>query len=161
MSGGVYVKVIKMIKEIFGNRHNEKNVIISATHTRGGPGGYFKTYALNIFAGMTFHEGNFNKIVSGIFDAIVTAHNRLAPGRVYFNSGTLPRAKFRRLYRQRSEEAYYLNRDVYDFLPPDGTPEDANSTLARLAFVRDNGVEIGMYNWTASSPHARGNTACA
>ena len=157
MSGGVYVKVINMLKEKFGGIYNEKNVIVSATHTHSGPGGYFKTYALNIFAGMTFHEGNFNKIANGIFNAIVMAHNRLAPGKVMVNSGTFSRAKFQRVNRQRSEEAYYLNRDLYDFLSPDGTPEDANASLTQLKFIRNDGSEIGIYNWTPVHPNVSGS----
>jgi neutral ceramidase len=157
MSGGVYVKVIKMLKEKFGARYNEKNVIVSATHTHSGPGGYFKTYALNIFAGMTFHEGNFNKIADGVFKAVVMAHNRLAPGKVTVSSGKFSQAKFQRMNRQRSEEAYYLNRDVDDFLGSDGTPEDANSTLTQLKFVRDDGIVIGIYNWTPVHPNVSGS----
>jgi neutral ceramidase len=157
MSGGVYVKVIKMLKEKFNNLYNEKNVVISATHTHSGPGGYFKTYALNIFAGMTFHEGNFNKIVNGIFNSIVMAHNRLAPGKVIVNSGKFSPEKFQRVNRQRSEEAYYLNGDVDDFLRPDGMPEDTNLTITQLKFIKEDGGEIGMYNWTPIHPNVSGS----
>lgn len=157
MSIGVYINVIKMLKEKFGGTYSEKNVIISATHTHSGPGGYFKTYALNIFAGMTFHEGNFNKISSGIFNSIVMAHNRLTHGKVIIKTGEFSAEKFNRVNRNRSEEAYYLNRDVNDFLRPDGKPDDANRTMTQFKFVKNDGTAIGVYNWTPVHPNVSGS----
>lgn len=157
MSGGVYVDVLKRLKEKYGLLYNEKNVIISATHTHSGPGGYFKTYALNIFAGMTFHDGNFKKISDGIFNAIVMAHERLSPGRVTVNSGEFSWKASERVNRQRSEPAYVLNRDINDYLLPDGQADNTNRTITQFKFIKEDGTVIGMYNWSPVHPNVSGS----
>lgn len=157
MSIGVYVKVLKMLKDRYGDLYNEKNIIMSATHTHSGPGGYFKTYALNIFAGMTFHQGNFNKIAAGIYNAIVMAHSRLASGRVYVASGEFPWEKSKRLNRNRSAVAYELNRDAGAYLRPDGSHDDTNRTMTQLRFVKDDGTAIGVYHWAPIHPNVSGS----
>ncbi len=157
MSTGVYVDVLNKLKDEFGSRYTEKNVVLSATHTHSGPGGYFRTYALNIFAGMTFHQGNYDTIIEGVYDAIVMAHNNLSPGRVYFNHDEFSPERFKRLSRQRSEEAYVLNRDTDDYLLPDGTFDDTNRQMHQLKLIDADGTEIGMYNWAPIHPNVSGS----
>ncbi len=157
MSSGVYAEVIDRLKKKYGDVYNEKNVAISATHTHSGPGGYFRTYALNIFAGMTFHQGNFDTIVDGVYEAIAKAHENLQPGRVFFNSGEFSPDRFKRISRQRSEEAYVLNRDAEEYLLPNGDLDDTNRTLSQLRLVSHDGTEIGMYNWAPIHPNVSGS----
>lgn len=157
MSVGVYVQVLKMLRAKYGDMYNEKNIIMSATHTHSGPGGYFKTYALNIFAGLTFHDGNFKKIAAGIFNSIVMAHDRLASGKVFISSGEFPWEKSERINRNRSAVAYALNRDADDYLRPDGQPDNANRTMTQFRFVRDDGTAVGMYHWAPIHPNVSGS----
>jgi neutral ceramidase len=157
MSSGIYVDVIKKLRKSYGARYTEKNVVISATHTHSGPGGYFRTYALNIFAGMTFHQKNYDTIVEGICDSIAMAHESLAPGRILYNRGEFSPERFKRLSRQRSPEAYTLNRDIDDYLLPDGSHDDANREMLQLKFVRFDEKTIGMYNWAPIHPNVSGS----
>jgi len=78
VSSGVYVEVIKKLKENFGDIYTEKNVLIGATHTHSAPGGFYRTYLLDVFAGLGFNKANFDAMVNGIYGAIVKAHNNLA-----------------------------------------------------------------------------------
>ncbi|PKL39966.1 MAG: hypothetical protein CVV44_07030 [Spirochaetae bacterium HGW-Spirochaetae-1] len=165
MDSGILIHVLDRLKDRYGNLYNEKNIVMSATHTHSGPGGYFKTYALNIFAGMTFHEGNFNAIVNGACEAIVKAHNSLVPGKILLNSGlfspkinTGPQFSPRtRISRNRSPEAYNLNRDRDQYLLPDGSLDDTNRELTQLKFVNEEGSDIGLYHWTPVHPNMSGS----
>ncbi|MBI9087854.1 MAG: neutral/alkaline non-lysosomal ceramidase N-terminal domain-containing protein [Desulfobacterium sp.] len=157
MSDGVYATVINKLRNRFGNLYTEANVVISATHTHSGPGGYFKTYALNIFAGMTFHEDNFDTIVQGIYASIVQAHGNLTPGEIRINSGFFSPEKGTRINRQRSPEAYVLNRDAPDYLLASGAFDDTNRKMTQLKLVAGDGTPMGMYNWTPVHPNVSGS----
>jgi neutral ceramidase len=50
-----------------------QNVLITSTHTHSGPGG-FSWYTLYDITSLGWHESNVNTIVSGIVNAILTAH---------------------------------------------------------------------------------------
>ncbi|MDJ0766689.1 MAG: neutral/alkaline non-lysosomal ceramidase N-terminal domain-containing protein [Myxococcota bacterium] len=157
MSAGVYVHVIKKLKETYGDLYTEKNVMASASHTHSGPGGYFKTYALNIFVGMTYHEDNFNTIVNGIYRSIVSAHENLEPGRVYMSSAEFSAEKFDRVNFQRSNQAYVLNRDKGDYTLPNGTLDNTSRTLTQFKFITETGRPIGAYHWAPIHPNVSGN----
>ena len=170
-SAGVYAAVINRLKAKYGDLYTEANVNIAATHTHAAPGGYFKTYMLNALAGLTYYDDYFHKIVNGIVDSIDTAHNSLSPGRVFLNSGEFSfeqntSGQYSPNYRvnqNRSPEAYYLNKDIEDYLLPDGgiNPDngsrydDTNRQLVQLKFVK-NDRAIGIYNWTPVHPHVSG-----
>ncbi|MCP3921921.1 MAG: neutral/alkaline ceramidase [Desulfobacterales bacterium] len=155
MSTGVYVEVIKKLKVKFGEKYTEKNVTMSATHTHSGAGGYFKTYALNLLVGGTFHQDNYDTIIKGIFDSIVMAHNNLKDGKLYLNSGEFSYEKHKRISRNRSHEAYQLNRDANQYLLPNGEKDDTNRTLSQLNFLVDS-KSIGIYNWLPNHPNIGG-----
>ena len=165
LSTGVYVHVIKKLKEKYNDLYTEKNIILSATHTHSGPGGFFKTFALNLFVGLTFNEDNFNTIVNGIYNSIVRAHESLAPGRVFINSGKFsaeenPTSEFStsyRINRQRSKEAYELNRDADQYLLPNGKLDDTNRELTQLKFIRGDGKVVGIYHFAPVHPNVSGN----
>ena len=55
------------------------NVLLSATHTHGGPGGY-SHYALYNLTMLGFDPQNFEAIVDGIVQSIVRAHDQPGPG---------------------------------------------------------------------------------
>ncbi len=157
ISTGVYVEVIKKLKEEFGDLYTEKNVVVSATHTHAAPGGFFRTYLLNIFAGLGFSKDNFNAVINGVFQAIVKAHNNLAPGRIVLSSGQAPYELGERLNYNRSPQAYYLNRDVEDYKLPNGEYDDTHRTITQLRFIREDSTEIGAYHWIPVHPNISGS----
>ncbi|MCK4890102.1 MAG: neutral/alkaline non-lysosomal ceramidase N-terminal domain-containing protein, partial [Candidatus Aminicenantes bacterium] len=69
----VSLAVLKKLKDEFGDLYNKDNVILTATHTHSGPGGYshYFLYNLSITAS---DEQNFKAITDGIFQSIRKAH---------------------------------------------------------------------------------------
>lgn len=157
LSSGVHYYVIKKLKETFGDLYTEKNVVLSATHTHSAPGAHFKTYLLNTFAGMGFSKANFDAQVNGIYESIVKAHNNMGPAKIVYNSGEFPYEKGKRLNRNRSPDAYYLNYDIDKYMRPDGSYEDTNRSLEQLKFIREDGTEIGVYHWLPHHPNISGS----
>lgn len=58
-------QVVKNVKERYPGIYDEKNLLISATHTHSGPGGFLQ-YVLYIMTTQGFIKQNFEAIVSGI-----------------------------------------------------------------------------------------------
>ena len=55
------------------------NVILSATHTHSGQGGY-SHYTLYNLTVLGYNKPNFDVIVDGIAKSIIKAHDNLRPG---------------------------------------------------------------------------------
>ena len=66
---GVQQAVLRQLQARYGSLYSAENVILSATHTHGGPGG-FSHYALYNFTTYGFNPRTFDAIVSGIVAAI-------------------------------------------------------------------------------------------
>ncbi|MDY6864127.1 MAG: neutral/alkaline non-lysosomal ceramidase N-terminal domain-containing protein, partial [Thermodesulfobacteriota bacterium] len=101
---------------------------------------------------------NFHTIVNGIIESIKRAHKNLSEGNLYLNSGFSSNKPGERYGRNRSIEAYYLNPkdEIEKYKTEDGEYDVTNRRMTVLKFVRDNGTEIGMYNWAAVHPHVSG-----
>jgi neutral ceramidase len=133
---------------VLGAFYDEKNVLISATHTHSGPGGYshYDLYNLSVLG---FVEQNFTVITSGIVESIRRAHAGLTPGRILINRGRLEDCGW-----NASEEAYERNpaeeRDAW------GESTDRTMTLLRLETTE--GGPLGMLNWFPVHPTNLGNT---
>ncbi len=136
--------VLKKLNKHFKNTpydgvYTEKNVLISATHTHSGPGGYSYYHAYNI--SMNGFKGlNFDYIVEGIFQSIIKAHENRVPGKILMAKGEVEDCG-----GNRSVKAYDNNpkeeRELY------GSNIDKEMTL--LKFVNNNGDPIGSINWFA------------
>ncbi|QRK12117.1 neutral/alkaline ceramidase [Archangium violaceum] len=136
---GVKQRVVERLRATYGSLYSDDNVLLSATHTHSGPGGY-SHYALYNLSTFGFEPGNFDIIVEGIYQSIVRAHEHLGPGRITLAAGDLLDAS-----RNRSPEAYRLN-------PPEERARYAHDTDKRmtlLRFTRESGVEVGLLNWFA------------
>ncbi len=136
---GVKQKVIEKLRERFGAQYSDENVLLSASHTHSGPGGY-SHYHLYRLINLGFSEQNFDGVVNGIVKAITAAHDSARPGRVRFNRGTLLGSS-----RNRSIEAYRLN-------PADERAryaEETDKEMTLLRFESENGEPIGSLNWFA------------
>ena len=137
--------VLEKLQQTYGELYTKDNVMLTATHTHSGPGGYCG-YALYDFAIGGFDNQNYNAIVNGIYQSIVRAHNSLAPGRIKINQGDLDGVSM-----NRSEDAYNENDDYDDY--EDNI--DKKMLLLRLEDMYSN--EIGMINWFAVHPTNIGN----
>jgi neutral ceramidase len=136
---GVKQQVLERLRARYGRLYSDDNVLLSATHTHSGPGG-FSHYALYNLSTFGFEPKNFEAIVEGIYQSIVRAHEHLEPGRVFLAAGELLDASL-----NRSPEAYQLN-------PPEERARYAHDTDKRMTLLRltkDSGVEVGLINWFA------------
>ncbi|MFZ5569378.1 MAG: neutral/alkaline ceramidase [Thermodesulfobacteriota bacterium] len=131
-----------------GGLYTEQNVLLSATHTHSGPGGFshYTTYDLSVLG---FIEENFNVIVDGIYRSIKIAHTNLVPGKILIAGGDLDNCGW-----QRSYDAYMNNpaseRALY--------AHNTDKTMTLLKLVSDTNQEIGVINWFAVHPTSVGNT---
>lgn len=145
---GVKTQVVEKLRARFGDVYSDENVLISATHTHSGPGGYshHTFYNLSTFG---FVPQNFDAIVSGIVTSISRAHSRLGEGTLRMASGELLGAS-----RNRSPEAYRLNpaaeRARYAL--------DVDTRMTLLRMTGTDGRDVGLINWFAVHATSMGNT---
>ncbi|QSQ20706.1 neutral/alkaline ceramidase [Pyxidicoccus parkwayensis] len=144
---GVKQQVLEKLRARFGDRYTDDNVLLSATHTHSGPGG-FSHYTLYNLTTFGYVPQNFDAIVSGIVTSIVRADSRLAEGTLRMATGDLLGAS-----RNRSPEAYRLNpaaeRARY--------ASDVDTRMTLLRFTRTDGTEVGLINWFAVHATSMGN----
>ncbi|MCY1017377.1 neutral/alkaline ceramidase [Pyxidicoccus sp. MSG2] len=144
---GVKQQVLEKLRARFGDRYTDDNVLLSATHTHSGPGG-FSHYTFYNLTSFGFVPQNFDAIVSGIVSSIVRADGRLAEGTLRLSSGELLGAS-----RNRSPEAYRLN-------PPSERARyasDVDTRMTLLRLTRADGTEVGLINWFAVHATSMGN----
>jgi len=135
---------LKVCEKIAGNAvlskfYNEKNILLSATHTHNGPGG-FSGYFLYDATVSGFVKQNFNTIVDGIYQSIIRAHNNIKQGKIFIKEGTIDGCG-----GNRAETAYNNN-------PADERAQynsNTDKTITLLKFVTLEGEEIGLLNWYA------------
>lgn len=128
----IHQAVLKRLAARYGTLYNEQNVLISATHTHAGPGGY-SHYALYNITILGFQQKTFNAIVDGIVEAIDKAHRSKVPGDIVLNQGELFTAS-----RNRSALAFRLNAaaDRAAF------PQEIDPLMSVLTF-RQSGMAVG------------------
>lgn len=138
---GVKQRVVHQLRG-FGGRdvYTDDNIILSATHTHGGPGGY-SHYTLYNLTSFGYNQQNFDAITHGIVQSIMRAHANLSPGSVRINAGDLePRFSL-----QRSPDAYRANpiRELAQYR------HDTDKTMTLLRLQGADGAEVGTINWFA------------
>lgn len=138
--------------------YNEQNIMLNATHTHAGPGGYAHFTAFNAFR-LGHDEQVYNHIVDGIVQAIERAHANLEAnpeaGRIFINNGELLNAN-----TNRSAIAYEQNpqEERKRFLNQRGEDQNVNKQMALLRLERNNGKAVGQINWFGVHPTTTGNT---
>lgn len=128
--------VIAKLQAKYGSRYRVDNVLLAATHTHGGPGG-FSHYALYNITVLGFQKKTYDAVVDGIVRSIDRAHADLKPGRLFIGRGELTNAS-----RNRSLDAYMRNpeteRAAY------GTSIDPEMTV--LKFMQGDKA-VGAVSW--------------
>ncbi|MBI3735220.1 neutral/alkaline ceramidase [Candidatus Sumerlaeota bacterium] len=134
-------EILEKLHKQFGDLYTLQNVVICATHTHCGPGGYWH-YGSNTPVGGFFYQQHFDAICDGIAQSIAAAHKDLQPGKILINRGRVEGAG-----ANRSAVAYDLNpaeeRARYD--------GNTDKEMTLLKFTRAGG-DIGMINWFAVHP---------
>jgi neutral ceramidase len=130
--------VLDRLREKLGDRYGHANVVLSATHTHGAPGGYHHHISPGPLGG-GFYSQCFDALVEGISASILAADADLKPGKILLAQGDVEGAGV-----NRSRVAYMNNpaeeRARY--------ASDVDTTMTLLKFVRDDGP-IGTLNWFA------------
>lgn len=126
--------------------YNERNILLSATHTHGGPGGY-SGYFLYDATVNGFIKEHHTVIVDGIVQSIRRAHRNLRPGKIFVNEGRLDGVG-----GNRAAEAYE-NNPAAERAQYEG---NTDKTFTVLKFVTDAGEEIGAFSWFAVHPDSIG-----
>lgn len=134
---GVKQQVVKKIRKLFPNHYDEKNILITATHTHSGPGG-FSTYAFYNLTTLGFSRENFDTIVNGIVQAIIIAHHNKQPAHIKIAQGHLEG-----ISHNRSPTAYLKNPES----ERSQFKHDYDSEMTLLRFDRLDGYPIGLINW--------------
>ena len=130
----VRLSVVDNLRAKYGDLYSLDNVIVSATHTHSAPDGYSH--------GGSFSEEFFDKVVSGVTEAIDQAHQNLKPGHILIGEQEVEGAGV-----QRSLPAYMRNPEEERARYQHDT--DRNMTL--LKFVQEDGA-ISVLNWFAVHP---------
>lgn len=129
--------VIQILQSKYGNDYTDANVLITATHTHSGPGGFSGDTFYNITT-YGFDKKHFDVIVDGIVRAIERARANVAPATIKMATGELPG-----LGHNRSPQAYLLNpaaeRAQYQ--------GDIDTQMTLIRFDRVSGEPIGLINW--------------
>ena len=145
---GVKQQVMEKLRARYGSTlYTDANVVLSATHTHSGPGG-FSHYALYNLTILGYDKQNFDTIVDGIYQAIVRANDNLTAGGIRVASADLNDASI-----NRSPDAYLLNpaseRAQY--------PTDTDKRMTLLWLQGNDGSEVGLINWFAVHGTSMGN----
>ncbi|WP_350275837.1 neutral/alkaline non-lysosomal ceramidase N-terminal domain-containing protein [Kribbella sp. HUAS MG21] len=128
--------LLERLRRSYGSLYTEHNTMVTATHTHSGPGGYahHRLYHSNTGG---FRPKTFAAIVDGMTEAVVRAHDDLAPAVLTLSHGELRDAS-----ANRSRSAFDNNPapDRQHF--PDAV--DAQTTLLRIERA---GTAVGALNW--------------
>ncbi|HHF0526175.1 TPA: neutral/alkaline ceramidase [Legionella anisa] len=131
--------VIKELQDQYGDLYNDKNVMISATHTHSGTGGYAFEHLYN-FTIRGFYKKNYKAVVNGIVQSIIRAHQNLEPGNIYIETSELTNTS-----KNRSVSAYLKNpeeeRNQYE--------HDTDKSFTLIKLVNEKEEPIGTINWHA------------
>ncbi|MGW5319609.1 neutral/alkaline ceramidase [Nocardia thailandica] len=135
----VHLGVIAELGRRFGDLYTETNVNLNATHTHASCAGTSWDFAYSL-AAMGFKAASYRAEVDGIVEAVVRAHESLAPGTVRLGRGELFDAS-----ANRSRGAFDRNPAEEKALFPDAI--DPAVTVLRLS---RGGTDVGAITWFAT-----------
>jgi neutral ceramidase len=135
----VHREVLRRLGDRFGGLYHEQNVMLTATHTHCGPGGYSHHRLYNSNTG-GFRPLTFAAIVDGIVEAAARAHTDLGPAAL-----TLGHSELHDASTNRSRVAFERNPEPDRAFFPEAV--DPQTTVVGLS--RD-GRLVGAINWFAT-----------
>lgn len=132
--------------------YGSDNLMLSATHTHSGPGGYSHYEAYNFFR-FGFDQQAFDVIVNGIVQSLRQAHNNYErttlTGSIQSIRGELLGAN-----ASRAPEVYQANPSAEraKFRDVQGSEVNTNRWMTLLRLTRGDGKQVGSLNWFAVHP---------
>jgi neutral ceramidase len=135
----VTLAVLARLRARFGTAYTDQNLVLTATHTHSGPGGFTEDALYNLTT-WGFERQTFDAIVDGIERAVAAAHADLAPGTVKIAEGRLAGANV-----QRSLAAFQRNPAAERAAFPDAV--DQRMTVLRF---EQNGTPVGLLDFFAT-----------
>lgn len=137
--------VVHRLQQRFpGDDLSDSNVMITATHTHAGPGGYAFDALYNITTG-GFHCGVFQGIVDGIVAAVEQARDDLRPSLLL--AGEAAFADSTEVAWNRSLKAWNRNPDVTVPLKKRDAHTAMDRSMRGLAVVDGSGRTTGLVSW--------------
>ncbi|HTF47198.1 MAG TPA: neutral/alkaline non-lysosomal ceramidase N-terminal domain-containing protein [Pseudonocardia sp.] len=130
--------VLDRLATRYGDTYAEANVMLTATHTHCGPGGYSHHLLYNTTTG-GFRPATFAAIVDGICEAVEWAHADLAPAALVLTQGELHDAS-----ANRSRPAFERNPAADRAHFPDGI-----DPLVTVLRIERAGQPVGAITWFA------------
>jgi neutral ceramidase len=135
----------------------DEELMISATHTHSGPGGYFDSCIYNMTIS-GYVPKVYNAIVKGIVESIFEAANKLEPTNIYLNNSDFD--KTLKVAFNRSIKAYNKNPEVKKKLKYKERHLAVNRQMRLLKFVSNEGKAQASLNWFGVHTTSVGNDLC-
>ncbi|MGM1060661.1 neutral/alkaline ceramidase, partial [Saccharothrix sp. Mg75] len=131
--------VLSRLQARYGGTYTRENLLLSATHTHAGPGGYSHNLAYNLSV-LGLQPQTLNAIADGITESVVEAHEDLRPGDITLGRGQLTDASV-----NRSRTAFERNPAVDKAHFPNAI--DPSMTVLRF---RQGSTDVGAISWFAT-----------
>jgi neutral ceramidase len=149
----VQVEVLRRLKARYGTAYTDQNLVLTATHTHSGPGG-FDEYTLYNLTTLGFEAPVYEAVVAGIVRAVDAAHADLAPGAVKIAEGHLSGANV-----NRSIEPFNANPAADRAKFPNAVDtrmtvlrfEQAGRPVGLLSFFATHGTSMTQHNHLISA----------
>jgi neutral ceramidase len=125
------------------NQLADHDLMITATHTHSGPGG-FSTYLFYAISIPGTSRRVHDEIVDGIVAAVDASLRALKPARTWLHSGWIPASE--PVAFNRSIQAYNRNEDATP-VTWERRDEAVDRTMTILRVEDENGVPMGMFSW--------------
>lgn len=87
--------VLAKLQARYGTLYTRENLLLSATHTHAGPGGYSHNLAYNLSV-LGMQQQALDAVTDGIVESVVEAHGDLKPGSLSLSRGELTNASVNR-----------------------------------------------------------------
>ncbi|XP_077973898.1 putative neutral ceramidase C isoform X2 [Styela clava] len=133
----VKLEVVKKLKEKYGDMYDEKNVVLSGTHSHSGPAGFFQFLLFEVTS-LGFIKQSTDSFVDGIVKSIDIAHSNMQESIVYMYSGDVDEANI-----NRSPSAYTHNPEHERSKYTHNTEQE----MVLLKITSTSGADRGLITW--------------
>merc|ERR1719259_1124921 len=139
---------MEKLERMFPGIYNEKNVVLSSTHTHSGPAGFMQYVLFNV-PNLGFFHQTLEAMVEGIVESIRRAHEAVVPGDIFLSSAVVEEGNI-----NRSPTSYDANPEKERAKYSGNTDKE----MVQLNFYNERGDPLGVLNWFAVHPTSMNNT---
>merc|ERR1719259_1334720 len=133
---------MEKLERMFPGIYNEKNVVLSSTHTHSGPAGFMQYVLFNV-PNLGFLHQTLDAMVEGIVESIRRAHEAVVPGDIFLSSAVVEEGNI-----NRSPTSYDANPEKERAKYSGNTDKE----MVQLNFYNERGDPLGVLNWFAVHP---------